>query len=171
MKKTKFLGTSDAAVAAQQTRGYRNRNPFNIRKTNSKWAGKVLHGQDPAFEQFDLMVWGVRAGLYLLTKYVRDYRLRTVKQIIHRWAPDGDGTNNEKAYYDAMRKGATFTNDVQQNKGWLYAVAAGMCRVESRYYLPAAGFESAFALLPYPMKCFWCGLSPEGQEREEVDGL
>ena len=94
-----------------------------------------------------------------------------MKQIIHRWAPDGDGTNNEKAYYDAMRKGANFSNQVQQNKGWLYAVAAGMCRVESRYFLTSAGFESAFTLLPYPMKCFWCRLSPEGQEREEVDGL
>ena len=46
---------NNAAVSAQQTRGYRNRNPFNIRKSNSKWAGKVPDGTDPEFEQFNMM--------------------------------------------------------------------------------------------------------------------
>ena len=165
MKKSRVLR------GPRETRGIRNKNPFNIRISKSKWAGKVLHGTDPDFEQFDMMVWGVRAGLYLLTKYVRDYKLRTVKQIIHRYAPDGDGTNNEKAYYDALHIGDSFTNEVKVNKHWLFSLAAGMCRVESGYYLPSSGFESAFTLLPYPMKCFWCRLSPEGAEREEVNGL
>jgi len=157
------------------TRGFRNKNPFNIRRSMSKWVGKVPQGTDPEFEQFSAFQFGVRAGLYLLTKYVRDYKLKSVEEIIHRYAPDGDGGNNEKAYCAALLQGAGFTNmarsDVERTKYWLYKMASGMCLVESRYYLSTYVFENAFKLLPENMRMFWFGHNQESQVREEVDGL
>ena len=171
MKKRKFLGNTESVIA-KQSRGFRNKNPMNVRLSKSNWLGKKKVSTDPEFEQFELIKWGIRAGLYLLTKYVRDYKLKTLKEIIHRWAPNGDGSNNEAAYYHAMMTGTSaLTNEVKVNKRWLYELAAGMCRVESRICLSDSLFEQAFTALPYSMKCFWHGLKDEGQEREEVDGL
>lgn len=156
---------------AEGTRGFRNKNPFNIRKSLSKWVGKVPQGTDPEFEQFSVFLFGIRAGLYLITKYVRDYKLKSVKEIIHRYAPDGDGGNNEEAYCNAILQGSGMTNEVQRNKYWLYKLAYGMCNVESSYYLSSYVFENAFKLLPENMRWYWFGQNMESQVREEVDGL
>lgn len=156
---------------AEGTRGFRNKNPFNIRRSTSKWVGKVPNGTDPEFEQFNTLLYGIRAGLYLLTKYVRDYKLKSVKEIIHRYAPDGDGGNNEKMYCAAILKGSGLTNEVQRNKYWLYKMASGMCLVESRYTLSTYVFENAFKLLPDTMIWYWFGQDLESHVREEVDGL
>ena len=172
MKKRMSVSNNNGSVIAKQSRGFRNKNPMNIRLSKSNWLGKKKVSTDRAFEQFEQMKYGVRAGLYLLTKYVRDYKLRTVREIIHRWAPNGDGGNDESAYVHALlSKNPYPTNAVQVNKAWLYALANGMCLVESNICLSEELFEQAFTTLPYSMKCFWHGLKDEDQEREEVDGL
>ena len=153
------------------TRGLRNKNPFNIRRSNSKWLGKIPFDKsnDRSFEQFTLLQYGVRAGLYLLTKYVRDYGLGDVTQIVHRWAPAEDG-NNEIAYVTAILSDV-ITSEVKRTKDYLYGMARAMCYVESRYVLTKDVFDRAFACLPAPMCAYWMNLPTEGQTREEVDGL
>ena len=136
-------------------RGIRNNNPMNVRKSKSKWTGKVEPGTDPLFEQFGQMRWGIRAGLYLLTRYVRDYGLDTVEKIIHRWAPNGDGGNNEAAYVEQVVQGQALHPHVMRNPYWLRKLAAGMCMVESRYPLTDSAFRDAFYQLPHDMRAFW----------------
>lgn len=76
-------------------RGIRNNNPFNIKRSNHEWLGKI-HSSDRTFEQFANMVFGIRAGLKLLCTYVNNYGLTSIEGIIRRFAPS---TENNTACY------------------------------------------------------------------------
>lgn len=79
------------------TRGYRNNNPGNIRLTKTQWKGMCEKQNDGTFCQFTDITWGFRAMLRLLNSYYYNYHLRSVREVIGRWAPGSDG-NNVKAY-------------------------------------------------------------------------
>ena len=64
------------------TRGIRNNNPFNIKKSPNKWLGKKSVSSDPVFEQFETMDYGIRAGIVLLRRYVKRYHLVSVNDIL-----------------------------------------------------------------------------------------
>lgn len=76
------------------TRGIRNNNPFNIKKSNNKWLGKKAVSSDPVFEQFYDLEHGVRAGIVLLRRYVKRYHLTSVNDILKRFAPEVENDLN-----------------------------------------------------------------------------
>lgn len=78
------------------TRGLRNNNPFNIRKSKSRWLGKIK-GDDKDFETFDCLEHGYRAGLILLANYYKKYKLHSYRTILQRFAPI---TENNLANYE-----------------------------------------------------------------------
>lgn len=78
------------------SRGIRNNNPFNIKKSKHPWIGKVK-GNDPTFECFDNLYHGIRAGLKLLINYV-ERGFDTPEKIIKRYAPCNE--NNVPNYVD-----------------------------------------------------------------------
>lgn len=78
-----------------KTRGIRNNNPFNIRKSSNKWIGKIK-GTDKEFETFDTLEHGYRAGLIILRTYYNKYKLHTYGEILKRFAPPCE---NELSYY------------------------------------------------------------------------
>ena len=71
---------------AKTPRGIRLNNPGNIRLTPTKWRGEVV-GTDSAFETFDHPENGIRAIARILLSYQRRRGLRTVLELIDRWAP------------------------------------------------------------------------------------
>ena len=77
-----------------ESRGIRNNNPLNIRLSNDKWQGQVLPQRgsgEGAFCQFSEMKWGWRAAFRLLCHtYYGKYKLRTIRDIIYRWAPPNE---------------------------------------------------------------------------------
>lgn len=76
-------------------RGIRNCNPLNIRiNGKDKWVGQC--GNDGAFAKFIDIKHGLRAAFRLLYTYGYRYNLRTIKEIIGRWAPPIE--NNTTAY-------------------------------------------------------------------------
>lgn len=78
-------------------RGYRNNNPLNIRISQAnKWQGEVENNTDGVFEQFVAMEYGYRAAMKLIQNYINNYGLRTVTDIISRWAPNNE--NNTSGY-------------------------------------------------------------------------
>ena len=78
-------------------RGLRNNNPLNIRRSGDKWQGLRVLQEDSFFFQFSEMKWGWRAAFRLLCHtYYGKYRLRTIRDIITRWAPPKE--NNTEAY-------------------------------------------------------------------------
>ena len=80
-----------------QTRGERNCNPLNIKKTSIKWHGKI-EGNDPVFESFKNNYYGYRAALICLYKHYRT-GANTVNLLISKWAPASENlTHNYVAY-------------------------------------------------------------------------
>ena len=83
-------------------RGIRNRNPGNIRRSRDRWRGLAPLQLDPEFCVFEAPVWGIRAMAVILRNYQRRHGLRTVAQIIGRWAPPTE--NHTSAYVSAVAK-------------------------------------------------------------------
>lgn len=90
-------------------RGYRNNNPLNIRISSSNWLGKVTPNTDGSFEQFTSMAYGYRAAFVLIRNYINLYGLRTVSDIISRWAPNNE--NNTSGYISRVCKTTGFSPD------------------------------------------------------------
>ncbi|MBQ0046631.1 MAG: structural protein P5 [Prevotellaceae bacterium] len=117
------------------TRGERNNNPLNIRRSKrTKWLGQVKIQRDKSFVQFQCMMLGFRAAFRLIRSYVNVYGLTTIRTIIYRWAPPEDG-NDTDAYistvcfrtgYDAGRV-LNFYNEEE-----ITALVRAMAFVESR---------------------------------------
>lgn len=86
------------------TRGVRNNNPGNIDRNATKWQGMAAdQSSDPRFVVFADAKWGIRAIARLLLTYSSQYGLKTVRELIGRWAPPGE--NNTTAYIDAVAAG------------------------------------------------------------------
>lgn len=68
------------------SRGLRNLNPGNIRKSKVCYQGEITPSRDAAFKQFRTMAWGYRAMFVLLDSYSRK-GYRTIRQMITRYAP------------------------------------------------------------------------------------
>ena len=77
-------------------RGLRNNNPGNIRNSKTKYLGEVQPSQDSAFKQFQSIDYGYRAMFVLIEHYYKARGLKTIRQIINRYAPASE--NNTEAY-------------------------------------------------------------------------
>ena len=82
-------------------RGIRNNNPLNIRLTATRWVGMRAKQEDKGFCQFNSMAYGWRAAFMLLFSYYYKHGLKTVRDIISRWAPPSDG-NITEAYINSV---------------------------------------------------------------------
>ena len=88
-------------------RGIRNNNPLNIKySAKNAWKGKVKdeEKEDPVFEEFTSMGYGLRAAL----KIIRNQCMReggcTPRSIIRRWAPPGVDGNPTEAYISYVQR-------------------------------------------------------------------
>ncbi|MBL5819909.1 structural protein [Serratia marcescens] len=86
-----------------EPRGIRNNNPGNIR-WGDDWRGLVPYAQrtDKSFCQFTAPEYGIRAMVIILRNYQRKRGLKTVADIINRWAPPVE--NNTLAYINSVAK-------------------------------------------------------------------
>ena len=134
------------------TRGMRNNNPMNIIGGPNRWQGMKGRQEDRNFVQFTTMTYGVRAAMILLTKYHRDYNLKTVPEIVHRWAPDGGEA--EKNYITHVRN-TLFKSDINQTRADLLKLMQAMCWFESRYSLSQLMFNSAMKECPVSVQSYW----------------
>lgn len=112
-----------------QTRGERNCNPLNIKKTSIKWHGKI-EGNDPIFETFKDNYFGYRAALICLYKHYRT-GANTINLLISKWAPSSENlTNNYVTYVSSL-------SPLSPNKQFLwsydnvYLLMFRMCKFEN----------------------------------------
>lgn len=88
------------------TRGVRNNNPGNIDyNAANKWQGQIgleVGTAKPRFARFDTPENGIRALAKLLLSYQSKYGLKTVREIINRWAPSVE--NDTFSYVRAVEK-------------------------------------------------------------------
>ena len=116
------------------SRGYRNCNPGNIRISKTTYKGEIVPSQDVAFKQFQSMEYGYRAMFVLIHYYYRSLGLKTVRQIISRYAPENE--NNTRAYIsyvaDAILRGPDSEIDLT-NMDEMVLMVAAMSKVENGF--------------------------------------
>jgi hypothetical protein len=93
-----------AANVQGQTRGERNNNPGNIRKTVPPipWQGLAPVQTDPDFSQFVNPLYGIRALHLNLLTYYNTHGYKTIQSIISAWAPPKPPDNNNTGAYIAF---------------------------------------------------------------------
>lgn len=91
-------------------RGLRNNNPLNIERGADKWQGMTDEQADPRFVTFRSLAWGYRAALVILRNYYNKYGLKTLRQVITRWAPPSE--NDTHAYINTVSNRAKIRPDV-----------------------------------------------------------
>lgn len=115
----------------KQTRGERNCNPLNIKKTSIKWHGKI-EGKDPVFESFKDCYSGYRAAIICLYKHYRTGS-NTVNLLINKWAPSTE--NNTVKYVNYV----SILMDLAPNESFfwsfsnVYLLLYHMCVYENGY--------------------------------------
>lgn len=85
------------------TRGLRNHNPLNIRKSGDRFKGEVVPSSDAAFKQFESDAYGYRAAFVILSSYLKCGKNNIVK-IVASWAPSSDGNNTYKYIENVERR-------------------------------------------------------------------
>lgn len=130
----------------QLPRGIRNNNPLNIRIGNT-WLGERLPADcdDPDFEQFISMAYGLRAAFCILRRYIRHYHRCTVDQIIQSWAPTNENATDK--YIDFVCKKMECAADRQilyEDKPTMCALVQAMAQMESGVVIPLADIEKGY---------------------------
>lgn len=114
----------------RNTRGYRNRNPLNIRYSkNNRWQGQ--QGSDAAgFCVFSAFIYGIRAAVLILKRYMQRGD-NTISRIIERWAPPTE--NSTSRYIRFVSKETTIPPDKVLSiyeRGKVCAILRAMIKVE-----------------------------------------
>lgn len=111
-------------------RGYRNKNPGNIRH-GSKWQGLAPNQTDAGFCQFVSHEYGIRAIYKLMQTYQNRDGLNSIEAIINRYAPPNE--NNTQGYINRCASDLGVTRDARINTGdmkTLIALAKSIVSVE-----------------------------------------
>lgn len=119
-------------AASAPSRGLRNRNPGNIRRSAIRYRGEVHPSTDPAFKQFETIAWGYRAIFVLLHTYRVRYGRTTPAQMIARWAPPAE--NDTAGYVRAVCGWTGLMPDRRidtRNPAVMIPLAAAVSRVEN----------------------------------------
>ena len=91
------------------SRGLRNCNPGNLRLGTFHYTGECKTSSDSAFRQFESMAWGYRAIFVVLHTYARRHGLRTLTQMITRYAPPVE--NDTQAYINRVVRSTALPPD------------------------------------------------------------
>jgi hypothetical protein len=106
---TPLEGNSNIIYSNNKLSGFfstsKDNNPFNIINTTTRWKGKIGYketlpdeqGRIRKFVVFDTIENGTRAGLINLSGYFTKYKLKTINQIINRYAPPGTAAQSAEA--------------------------------------------------------------------------
>lgn len=134
-------------------RGIRNNNPGNI-EDGIAWDGLDVAGDtDPRFARFLTPEMGIRAMVKIFITYERAYGLKSVAQIITRWAPPVE--NDTQTYIDNVCKWTGFTadEDVPNTPKGMGALAYAMARMEcgTPYWTVAMYIRGAALALNVPV--------------------
>lgn len=113
-------------------RGLRNNNPCNIRQSRTTYKGEIRPSHDSAFKQFQTIAYGYRAAFVLLHYYYSRLGLKTLRQMLNRWAPPTE--NNTDAYVHHVSSAAGCLPDEEidiTDRELMVKIVSAMSRVEN----------------------------------------
>lgn len=129
-----------------QYRGIRNNNPGNLVISSSDWKGKVPLAQntDGRFEQFTAWIWGVRAMVYLIRKYLKTNR-NTIDAFLTSYA--GVGAQSSYGQFLQAELGISPYTPIHPTKNNIEQIAYAVSKFESGCRITKSNFEKAWQLL------------------------
>lgn len=133
-------------------RGIRNNNPLNIRKGNN-WKGERKVQTDKAFEEFETLQFGLRAGLKLIRNQISGFngsrpKFNTIGKLIKVWAPPSE--NQTLGYIDFVCQAVgkqPFDIIREDDQRLICEIARAMAFVECGQWIDIEQFESAWFLI------------------------
>lgn len=135
---------------AEMPRGIRNNNPGNIRHSPITWRGHLEdQSADAEFVQFEHALYGLRAMARILMTYQGKHHLRTISEIIKRYAPpaENDTTAYAVSVARAVRVGGGEPIDLEGDRDLFVAVLQAMVKHECGMQpYPTFFFEDAITL-------------------------
>lgn len=119
------------------TRGIRNNNPGNIEK-GIAWDGLAKPSEmsseqraEPRFCVFRNAVWGIRAMAKILNTYQTRYGLKTILEMVNRWAPDHENPTQVYAKFVADGLGVRIDEEIELNFDNLRYIIRRMIKFEN----------------------------------------
>lgn len=108
------------------SRGLRNHNPGNIRRSEELFRGEVTPSRDAEFKEFETMAYGYRAIFVVLDSYRRRHGLTTIRSMIERYAPASENFTEGYIRYLTRRTGIAHEEaiDTRSAKDMIPIVAA-----------------------------------------------
>ena len=148
------------------TRGINNNNPLNIRIVASQsWLGEKTPNTDGAFEQFQSVEYGIRAGLLLLLNYKYKYNKDTISEIIETFAPSNENDTNGYINFVANRTKID-KNKVLDIADYKEVIKAMIFQENSYEYSDYNNiFERSVSLLPNYYKILF------SKKKKEITGI
>ncbi|MFI3304885.1 MAG: structural protein P5 [Rikenellaceae bacterium] len=114
------------------SRGLRNCNPGNIRRSVSRFQGEVAQSTDPEFKQFESIEWGYRAMFVIIHNYNELYAINTLDKIVARWAPPHENDTNGYVRSVAKRLGCMTTSHINSlDRDTMCQLVASMSWIEN----------------------------------------
>ena len=129
------------------SRGLRNNNPGNIRRSRVRYKGEVRPSRDPDFKEFSTMAYGYRAVFVLLDTYRSCYGLTTIRQMLNRYAPPTENFTEGYVRFVADYSGVMPDEvvDTRSEKDMIPIVAA-MSKIENGVAANIADVERGWEL-------------------------
>lgn len=129
------------------SRGLRNNNPGNIRRSKVCYKGEVRPSRDPDFKEFSTMAYGYRAVFVLLDAYRSRYGLATIRQMLNRYAPPTENFTEGYVRFVADYSGVMPDEiiDTRSEKDMIPIVAA-MSKIENGVAANIADVERGWEL-------------------------
>ncbi len=129
-------------------RGIINNNFGNIRRSKDKWIGLKEVQSDHSFFQFKEPKYGYRALLKILINYRKKYGLKTISEMINKYAPKKE--NNTTGYISRvckeMKVSSSYVPDVE-DKSTMCSMAAAISLVENGVPANMVDIEKGWNLL------------------------
>ena len=121
-------------------------NPGNIRATSTKWLGENTP-KGEAFCHFRDLLYGCRAMLKLLKRYIEVKECKTIRKVVSRWAPPSE--NNTRSYIDYVARSMDThpDDDLVVDKDTLIRLASAMTWMEHGQAIPRNTWEKAFNMI------------------------
>lgn len=115
------------------TRGERNNNPLNIRRTADKWLGMSQRQNDSDFIVFDSLEYGIRAALKLIRRYVQHFSCKSIRKIIYRWAPPCENDTESYVAYVVTKVGIRQSENIKiTDRDTICSIVKAMAQIESQ---------------------------------------
>jgi len=133
-------------MGSDQTRGARNNNPLNIRRTATEWKGERKTTKDSVFEEFETIEFGYRAAIINM-RTLMSRGNNTLAKLINAWAPPHENDTNNYLSYVSTQSGIKATDSISFDKELLFRIIRPMAKIESNLTLTRQTFDNAWNLI------------------------